>query len=126
MIGVAVLTNKYSGLGIGSTPSAFVRHGIDTRVVEIDPVVHEFALDYFDLQENSKIVIRDALLHVDELIEQTTKKYDYVVHDVFTGGVEPVDLFTVEFLQQLKALLKPDGAIAIVSRNCSSQAIRKC
>jgi hypothetical protein len=36
---------------------------------------------------------------------------------VFTGGAEPVDLFTLEFLQGLGDLLKPDGVIAIVSRS---------
>jgi spermidine synthase len=41
-------------------------------------------------------------------------KYDYIVHDVFTGGVEPADLFTVEFIKGLGSLLKDDGAIAIV------------
>jgi hypothetical protein len=33
----------------------------------------------------------------------------------FTGGAEPVDLFTTEFLTGLSDLLKPDGAIAVVS-----------
>lgn len=45
----------------------------------------------------------------------THPKYDYIVHDVFTGGAEPIELFTVEFLEGLKSLLKDDGAIAIVS-----------
>lgn len=43
------------------------------------------------------------------------EKFDYIVHDVFTGGAEPVDLFTVEFISNLKALLTPNGVVAIVS-----------
>jgi hypothetical protein len=39
--------------------------------------------------------------------------YDYIIHDVFTGGAEPVDLFTLEFLSGLHQMLKPDGVIAI-------------
>ena len=40
--------------------------------------------------------------------------YDYIIHDVFTGGAEPLDLFTVEFLTDLASLLDPDrGVIAI-------------
>jgi len=35
-----------SGLGIGTTPSALMSHGIETTIVEIDPVVHEFATKY--------------------------------------------------------------------------------
>ncbi|KAF4976675.1 hypothetical protein FZEAL_6689 [Fusarium zealandicum] len=100
------------GLGIGTTPSALVSHGIDTTVVEIDPVVHEFARKYFDLRENNPAAIADAVSYTADLVNKS-KTYDYIVHDVFTGGAEPVDLFTLEFLQGLGALLKPDGVIAI-------------
>ncbi|KAF7558466.1 hypothetical protein G7046_g5690 [Stylonectria norvegica] len=101
------------GLGIGTTPSALVSHGIDTTVVEIDPVVYEFALRYFDLQQNSPAAIADAVTYTADLVSEADQTYDYIVHDVFTGGAEPVDLFTLEFLQGLSALLKPDGVIAI-------------
>lgn len=40
--------------------------------------------------------------------------YDYIIHDVFTGGAEPVPLFTEGFLAGLRDLLKPDGVVAIV------------
>ncbi|KAM0241924.1 hypothetical protein ACHAPO_001623 [Fusarium lateritium] len=100
------------GLGIGTTPSAFVRHGIDTTIVEIDPVVHEFAQKYFDLRENNPAAVHDAVSYTADLVKQS-KTFDYIVHDVFTGGAEPVDLFTLEFLQGLGDLLKPDGVIAI-------------
>jgi hypothetical protein len=101
-------------LGIGTTPSALVAHGIDTTVVEIDPVVHEFADKYFALQENNIPVLQDAVKYTAQLVNHSMT-YDYIVHDVFTGGAEPVDLFTLEFLQGLSSLLKPDGVVAIVS-----------
>ena len=41
------------------------------------------------------------------------KSYDYIVHDVFTGGAEPTALFTLEFLQGLEKLLNDDGVVAI-------------
>ncbi|RSL88291.1 hypothetical protein CEP51_001798 [Fusarium floridanum] len=100
------------GLGIGTTPSALVSHGIDTTVVEIDPVVYEFAQKYFNMRQNNPAAIADAVSYTANLVNQS-KTYDYIVHDVFTGGAEPVDLFTLEFLQGLGALLKPDGVIAI-------------
>lgn len=102
-------------MGIGTTPSALVSHGIDTTVVEIDPVVHEFAAKYFSLRENNPPAIADAVSYTANLVNESKHTYDYIVHDVFTGGAEPVDLFTLEFLQGLGALLKPDGVIAIVS-----------
>jgi spermidine synthase len=81
--------------------------------VEIDPVVHEFADKYFGLQENNIPVLQDAVKYTAQLANQS-KTYDYIVHDVFTGGAEPVGLFTLEFFQGLSSLLKPDGVVAIV------------
>ena len=77
-------------------------------------MVHEFATKYFALPENHTPVIQDAVSYASEMAHAGAQ-YDYVVHDVFTGGAEPVDLFTLEFLQDLNAILKPGGVIAIVS-----------
>lgn len=101
-------------MGIGTAPSALVSHGIETTVVEIDPVVYEFAQKYFQLRENHPAVIEDAVKYTNRAANETKNVYDYIIHDVFTGGVEPVDLFTFEFFQNLYTLLKPDGVIAIV------------
>lgn len=89
-------------------------HGVDTTVVEIDPVVHEFASKYFQLPSNHTPVIEDAVTYTGDLVNKTTDQFDYIVHDVFTGGAEPIALFTLEFLQNLYALLKPNGVVAIV------------
>ncbi|KAL0934244.1 spermine spermidine synthase [Colletotrichum truncatum] len=107
------LNIRDSGLGIGTTPGALIAHGISTTIVEIDPAVHEFASKYFDLPSNHTPVIADAVSYTASLVEDPSARYDYIVHDVFTGGAEPVPLFTLEFLQGLNALLKPDGVIAI-------------
>jgi hypothetical protein len=110
------------GLGIGTSPAALIAHGINTTIVEIDPVVHEFAVDYFGLPDNHTSVIDDAVAFARREVAALAAaggaaadagKYDYIVHDVFTGGAEPVELFTLEFLQDLHALLKPNGVIAI-------------
>jgi spermidine synthase len=101
-------------LGIGTTPAALISHGINTTIVEIDPIVHEFAVKYFSLPPNHNAVIADAASYTSELANKTYEKFDYIVHDVFTGGAEPVDLFTVEFISNLKTILNPGGVIAIV------------
>lgn len=75
--------------------------------------MHEFADKYFGLQENNIPVLQDAVKYTKHLADNAMT-YDYIVHDVFTGGAEPVDLFTLEFLQGLSSLLKPDGVVAIV------------
>ncbi|KAI5293891.1 hypothetical protein KEM52_005048 [Ascosphaera acerosa] len=93
------------GLGIGSTPAALAAHGVNTTAVELDPAVVDLASTHFHVPEqNLGIVVEDAL---------NPHRYKYIIHDVFTGGVEPTALFTKEFLQQLHDLLRDDGAIAI-------------
>lgn len=110
-----------SGLGIGTTPAALMAHGIWTTIVEIDPVVHDFATKYFRLPETHTEVIDDAVSYASlvaggfDYNGHVGRKFDYIVHDVFTGGAEPVELFTLEFLQDLRTMLNPNGVIAIVS-----------
>ncbi|KAI1618335.1 S-adenosyl-L-methionine-dependent methyltransferase [Exophiala viscosa] len=99
------------GLGIGTAPSAMIAHGVDTTIVEIDPVVHDFATKYFALPTNHTYYMGDALAFVSNT--SSGASYDYIIHDVFTGGAEPAELFTMEFLTGLHTLLKPEGVIAI-------------
>ena len=106
------------GLGVGTAPTAMIAHGINTTILELDPVVHEFALKYFALPTNHTIAIGDALQIVQQMTPSVNPRYDIIIHDVFTGGAEPVDLFTLEFLSNVNALLKPDGVIAIVRIHC--------
>ena len=78
--------------------------------------MHDFATKHFDLPRNHTSVIGDAITVVGGMqkSKETRNTYDYIIHDVFTGGAEPIDLFTREFIMGLKDLLKPDGIIAIV------------
>ncbi|KAI1826759.1 S-adenosyl-L-methionine-dependent methyltransferase [Xylaria intraflava] len=101
------------GLGIGTTPSALIFHGIDTTIVEIDPVVYKFAGQYFGLPQNHTAVIEDVVSWSQLNAPALHERFDYIVHDVFTGGAEPVDLFTDTFLKGLKHILKPTGVIVI-------------
>jgi spermidine synthase len=117
------------GLGIGTAPKALIAHGIDTTIVEIDSKIHEFATRYFELPGNHTSVTADATewiarrsgSHSDSDSESTntntgkeSEKYDYIIHDVFTGGASPLELFTAEFLLNLRGQLKAgSGVIAI-------------
>lgn len=86
--------------------------------------MHQYASKYFRLPANHTAVIKDAVAFVDEAreFEAERSKYDYIIHDVFTGGAEPAALFTQEFLEGLSLLLKADGVIAIVSRHFTIRA----
>ncbi|KAI0419369.1 S-adenosyl-L-methionine-dependent methyltransferase [Xylaria grammica] len=101
------------GLGIGTTPSALISHGIDTTIVEIDPIVYKFASKHFGLPPNHTAIIEDVVSWSQLNAESLHEHFDYIVHDVFTGGAEPVDLFTDTFLKGLEHMLKPSGVIVI-------------
>ena len=108
--------------------------------MEIDPAVHRIALEYFKLPKNHTAYIEDATVFVRRELDRSTAltqsnpadsgdggkrkvaqgSYDYIVHDVFTGGAEPVELFTEAFIHGLSDLLKPNGVIAIVSKRADA------
>lgn len=124
------------------------QQGISTTIVEIDPAVHRFAVEFFNLTSPFPTV--DAVeskmsYFVSPEIPQThymdareyvhrrasiisgmrpireTDRYDYVVHDVFSGGTVPTHLFTMEFWEDVKVVMKLDGILAVV-RLLGSQA----
>ncbi|KAF2251829.1 hypothetical protein BU26DRAFT_516581 [Trematosphaeria pertusa] len=101
------------GLGIGTAPNAMISHSINTTIVELDPVVHHYATKYFDLSPNHTAVIDDAVQYVHSKSKTNPGSFNYIIHDVFTGGAEPVYLFTQEFFQGLYTLLTDDGVVAI-------------
>ena len=92
-------------------------HGINTTVVELDPVVYKFAVKYFNFPASNNVVIEDAIKFVAKSVAagEDRRIYDYIIHDVFTGGAEPIHLFTEEFLWALSDMLTAEGVIAIVS-----------
>ncbi|KAF2184060.1 S-adenosyl-L-methionine-dependent methyltransferase [Zopfia rhizophila CBS 207.26] len=101
------------GLGIGTAPNAMISHGINTTIVELDPVVHHYATKYFGLSPNHTAVIDDAVAYVASKSRSNPNSFNYIIHDVFTGGAEPVYLFTQEFFKGLYSLLTDDGVVAI-------------
>lgn len=103
------------GLGIGTAPKALISHGIQTTIVELDPIVHEYAKEYFALPQNHTSVTADAInwARAARASLKAVMSFDYIIHDVFTGGAEPLTLFTEEFLRNLRVLLRPNGVVAI-------------
>jgi len=93
---------------------------VHVTAVELDPAVTLFARAHFSLSNEVIVVNEDALTFIArEQSGPSTRRYDHIIHDVFTGGAEPLELFTLEFLAGLRALLIQDGGtIAIVSFPC--------
>ncbi len=46
-------------------------------------------------------------------IKRLPHRYDYIMHDCFTGGSEPTHLLTREMLMELRALLNECGILAL-------------
>jgi spermidine synthase len=123
----------YSGLGAGVAVTSFTRQNIDTTVVEIDPAVYNASRQYFGLPDfgSDRVFLEDARLVVAEKRRLALQygvsnidKYDYVVHDCFSGGEVPAHLFTLQFWEDLSIIMNPEGVVAVVSRDahyeCSS------
>lgn len=100
------------GLGVGISTKILIDNKVDVDVVELDPVVVQFTKDYFQLPEPKRLFIEDGRKFINEQTEIGV--YDYVIHDVFSGGRVPASLFSIEAFKKIKTLLKPDGILALV------------
>ncbi len=98
------------GLGAGYLPMALKKHNIITDVIEIDPKVASAAQDYFGFVPPGTLDIGDARFH----IRNIEGKYDYIVHDTFTGGSVPCHLLSLEMIQDVETLLNDGGVLALV------------
>ncbi|RXW21959.1 hypothetical protein EST38_g3914 [Candolleomyces aberdarensis] len=108
------------GLGTGTSTTALIRHGIDTTIIEIDPAVYEAARTYFGLPDpgEGKVHLEDAREWVGrrrQAIESgdNLPLFDIVIHDCFSGGGVPQDLFTKQFWSNLKKILDPEAVVVI-------------
>ncbi|KAI8809720.1 S-adenosyl-L-methionine-dependent methyltransferase [Cladochytrium replicatum] len=102
------------GLGVGisaKTLTEFSNATVD--IAELDPVVYKFAVDHFDLpvDPRAEVSIGDARLLLQKI--KAVGLYDYVLHDVFSGGSVPAQLFTLEAFESIAKVLKPDGILAV-------------
>jgi spermidine synthase len=81
-------------------------------VVEIEPSLHELAVQYFDLPEAEKIINHNVDARV--FLARTEKKYDVIFLDTFGSGLfVPSHLVTQEFFALLKTRLTNDGIVII-------------
>lgn len=108
------------GLGAGIAADALIQHNHDVDVVEYDPAVFHAATRYLGLTPPRSVHLVDGAYFVadqatamragDRLEERL---YDFVVHDCFTGGSVPHDLFTLEFWEDLGTITAANAIIAV-------------
>jgi spermidine synthase len=102
------------GMGGGTISSVLtsVYPDLTMDLVEVDQAVVKVATDYFGFIKTDQIEVhvadgrvftRRALLRKEQ--------YDLIILDAFTGEYIPEHLMTVEFLEDVKSLLTPDGVV---------------
>ncbi|KAF5333504.1 hypothetical protein D9611_002580 [Ephemerocybe angulata] len=108
------------GLGTGTSTTALIRHDVSTTIVEIDPAVYEAARTYFGLPDpgQGNVFLEDARGWVGKRREALSSGaklplYDIVVHDCFSGGGVPQDMFTKEFWNNLKPIIDPEAVVVV-------------
>ncbi len=97
------------GLGVGSLPRVLGRQGLHIDSVEIDPAVVSFSKRYFGFTPTGEVFIEDARTY----LRNSRRRYDIIVHDTFTGGATPDHLLSLEVLQRIHAMLRPNGVLML-------------
>lgn len=103
------------GLGGGTLSNTIHQISPESKIinVDIDPVVFKLAKRYFDYQENGQVKteIKDGRVYAKRaLLKQA--QFDWIILDAFNGDYIPEHLMTKEFLQEIKALLAPNGIVS--------------
>lgn len=103
-----------AGLGGGSIPITLTDLFPDAEidVVEVDQAVVNVAKQFFFFEENPnmKVTVADARVFI-KRAGLLGKKYDYIVLDAFGGDYIPEHLLTMEFLEEVKAIMADDGVL---------------
>lgn len=97
------------GLGTGVIPRLFAAHGIETDVVDIDPMVVSAARAHFGLPPGQRVYLVDARY----FLATASARYDYIILDVFSGDSTPGYLLSREALELARARLEPGGVLGI-------------
>ncbi|KAJ2000897.1 hypothetical protein GGI04_000027 [Coemansia thaxteri] len=99
------------GLGIGVAARSLHERGVRVDVVELDAAVYDAAVRFFALPRAlNAVFLQDARRFIDAA---PPAAYDYVVHDVFTGGSVPPALFSLSAVEHLRRILAPHGVLAM-------------
>lgn len=94
--------------GTGASSLRQTHPKVEIDGVEIDPLMVELGNKYFDLEKAKvNIFLEDAA----RFVEKANKKYDLIFVDVFVGGEVPSFVFRSDFIEKLKALLKPTSKV---------------
>ena len=98
------------GLGGGAIANILQNNlGFHVDAVDLDQRMPEVAQQYFALSGNVNVIVDDARHY----LEESSKKYDVILFDVYRGEGPPPHVFTFESLAKTKSLLKENGLIVV-------------
>lgn len=97
------------GLGAGLAPKWYQQQGVDTDVVDIDPVVVDVARDWFGWSSPRPVIVEDARFFINE----SQDSYDYIILDVFNGDVTPGHLVSREAFVTMARKMTPQGVLVL-------------
>ncbi len=102
------------GLGGGTIPTILhqLYPNATIDIVEVDDAVRRVATRFFDFRESDgmTVTVLDARVFI-KRARLKGRQYDLVVLDAFTGDYIPEHLMTMEFLEEVKAILSPVGVL---------------
>lgn len=103
------------GLGAGIVDRSFRRFGLVCDIVEIDNEVVFMAEKYFGWNKPppSHLFIQDAHQFLTDYTKKRAGYYNFIIHDIFSGGSTASHLMTTQVFHQIKQLLKPDGVLVL-------------
>jgi spermidine synthase len=101
----------FVGLGAGAMPRWFHRYHpkVNVDVVEIDPEIFKVAKDYFYFKETESLKV-----HISDgrrFIKRAKKRYDMIFLDAYQTDYIPFHMTTVEFLREVRKVLKDNGVV---------------
>lgn len=96
------------GLGAGIVPQWYAARGIRTDVLDIDPQIVQLAKHYFGFSTNGEVWIADAR----QFLTNTSRRYDYIILDVFNGDSTPSHILSVEALRLFKMRMNEGAVLA--------------
>jgi spermidine synthase len=98
------------GLGGGLLPSILATWGVASVVVEIDPVVVETAVEYFEFDaDRFPVVTADGRRY----LAASEERFDYIILDAFAGEVVPAHLLSREMMRIADEHLAPGGVVIL-------------
>jgi spermidine synthase len=87
---------------------AAVRPGSFSRVLELDPTIVRIARTELGLKTGPELQVRIGDARI-SLAAEPAGRYDLVIGDAFSGVVVPWHLVTVEFVEEIRRAMTPDG-----------------